>query len=158
MDLQPTPVGLEPAQSALAEFRATQSEFTEFFGDIFDQLQGLSLDLYARQKCAEAGVGQKQAADLALAGVLEELGRSVENLQVLYGQFHADQRQSRQAWSELRGDYQRCLDDYQQLHDVRQGFQKMAGEFSGIKDELKHVRGLLESLNCQPRGDPIGEI
>jgi soluble cytochrome b562 len=154
IDLQEPQGGLDAAQGALEEFQATQNEFSEFFGDVFDQLQALSLDLFARHKCRELGAEQKSAADEAMARFREELGRSVESLQALHGQFHTDQFQTRQTWTEIRGDYKRFLDDYEQLRDVRQGFQQLAGEFSGIKQEMRQVRSLLEALACQTRGDP----
>ena len=44
---------VESAHIDLDEFRATHDEFTAFFGDVFDQLQCLSLELFARHKCLE---------------------------------------------------------------------------------------------------------
>ena len=60
----------------------------EFFGDVFDQLQALSLELFARHKCLEIGTDRSE---------------------------------------------------------IREGFRQMAGEFSGIKEELKRMRNLLET-------------
>ena len=87
VDLQ-SPMGIEPAGIALDEFRATQDEFSEFFGNVFDQLQAMSLELFARHKSME---------------------------------FSTD------------------------LHEVREGFRQITGEFSGIKEELQRMRNLLES-------------
>ena len=80
--------GIEPAHIALDEFRATQDECSEFFGDVFDRFHTLSLELFARHKGLEAGA---------------------------------------------------------EINEIREGFRQIAGEFAGIKEELKQMRSLLES-------------
>ena len=90
VDLQ-GPMDVEPVRTALDEVRATEEEFSQFFGNVFDQLQGLSLEVFARHKCLEIDTD--------------------------------------------------CAD----LREVREGFRQIAGEFSGIKEELKQMRNLLES-------------
>lgn len=124
--------GVEPACIALDEFRVTQDECTEFFGEMFDQLQALSLELFARHKCLEAGTEQKVESAKTLVRCREEFRRSTEELQRLHAQFQADQQETQRSWAEIRA-----------------GIRQMAGEFSGIKEELKRMWNLLETSSSR---------
>ena len=140
IDLQEPMKGIESARIALDEFHATQDEFTEFFGDVFDQLQTLSLELFARHKCLEISTEQKAESEESLVGFREELHRSIEQLQQLHGQLQADQQETQQSWTEIRAGYQRFLDDHAELREIREGFRQITGEFSGIKADAQRER------------------
>ena len=146
IDLQEPLGGIESAGIALDEFHATQDEFTEFFGDVFDQLQALSLELFARHKCLEVSTEQKAESEETLGGFREELHRSIEELQQLHGQLQADQQETQQSWTEIRAGYQRFLDDHADLREIREGFRQIAGEFSGIKEDVQRERQDLHEL------------
>ncbi len=69
------------ARTALDEVNATQEECGEFFGGVFDQLQSLSLELFARHKCLELNNGHKASADTSWAACREELRRASEQIE-----------------------------------------------------------------------------
>ena len=75
------PEGIVAAQAALDEFRASHDECNEFFGGVFDELQSLSLELFARHKCQEQNNGRKSTADASLAACREEVRYAVEQIQ-----------------------------------------------------------------------------
>ncbi len=75
------PDGVLAAHAALDEFRANHDECNEFFGNIFDELQSLSLELFARHKCQELNNGRKSTADASLAACREEVRYAVEQIQ-----------------------------------------------------------------------------
>jgi DNA repair exonuclease SbcCD ATPase subunit len=75
------PEGVEAAQAALDEFRASHDECNQFFGGVFDELQSLSLELFARHKCQEQNSGNKSASDAALTACQEEVRHAVEQIQ-----------------------------------------------------------------------------
>ena len=75
------PDGVLAAQAALDEFRANHDECNEFFGNIFDELQSLSLELFARHKCQEQNNGKKSTVDASLAACREEVRFAVEQIQ-----------------------------------------------------------------------------
>jgi DNA repair exonuclease SbcCD ATPase subunit len=137
--------GIESARMALDEFHGTHDEFTAFFGDVFDQLQGLSLELFARHRCLEASAEQKSEADETL-GIREEFQRSVEQLQLLHGQLQAGQQETQQGWVEIRAGYQRFVDDQADLREIRDNFRQLTGEFSGIKEDVQRERKALQDL------------
>jgi chromosome segregation ATPase len=145
-DLLEPPVGAELAPIALDEFRATQDEFTEFFGDVFDQLQVLSLELFARHKCLEVSTDQKAESAETLAGYREAFQRTVEQLQQLHWQLQAEQQEAQQGWAEIRAGHQQFLDDHAELREIREGFRQIAGEFSGIKEDVERERTDLHDL------------
>ena len=75
------PEGVEAAQAALDEFRHSHDECNEFFGGVFDELQSLSLELFARHKCQEQNNGKKSTVDASLAACREEVRFAVEQIQ-----------------------------------------------------------------------------
>jgi DNA repair exonuclease SbcCD ATPase subunit len=75
--------GVDTARTALDEVRATQDECNEFFGGVFDQLQSLSLELFARHKCLEANSGRKSSSDASLVACRDELRRATEQIERL---------------------------------------------------------------------------
>lgn len=146
VDLQEPLGNIESARIVLDEFRTTQDECTDFFGDVFDQLQALSLELFARHKCLVISTEQKADSEVTLADFREELHRSIEGLQQLHGQLQADQQETHQSWAEIRAGYQRFLDDRAELREIREGFRQIAGEFSGIKEDVQRERKDLHEL------------
>jgi chromosome segregation ATPase len=146
VDLQEPLGGIESGRIALDEFRATQDEFTEFFGDVFDQLQALSLELFARHKCLEVSTERKSESAETLSGFREELHRAIETLQQLHGQLQADQQETQRSWVEIRAGYQQFLDDHAELREIREGIRQITGEFSGIKEDVDRERKDLHEL------------
>jgi DNA repair exonuclease SbcCD ATPase subunit len=73
--------GVEAAQAAIDDFRSSHDECNEFFGGVFDELQSLSLELFARHKCLELNNGRKATADPSLAACREEVRHAVEQIQ-----------------------------------------------------------------------------
>ncbi len=128
---------------ALDDFRGAQDEYTTFFGDVFDQIQNLSLELFARHKCLEASAEQKLEADRTLAGVRDEFQRAIEQLQQLQGHVQSGQQEAGQNWGEIRAAYQRFLDEQAEL---REGVRQIAGEFAGIKEDVQRERKEVHDL------------
>jgi DNA repair exonuclease SbcCD ATPase subunit len=80
---QQEPDGVGAAQAALEEFRASHDECNEFFGGVFDELQSLSLELFARHKCQELNNERKSTADASLAACREEVRCAVDQIQTV---------------------------------------------------------------------------
>jgi DNA repair exonuclease SbcCD ATPase subunit len=75
------PDGVESAQAALEEFRASHDECNQFFGGVFDELQSLSLELFARHKCQELNNDRQSTSDSSLTEYREEVRSAVEQIQ-----------------------------------------------------------------------------
>jgi len=76
------PEDADAARAALDELRASHDECNQFFGDVFDQIQALSLELFARQKCQELSTGQ-QSADATVAACREEFRGATDQIRQL---------------------------------------------------------------------------
>lgn len=146
VDLKEPLSDVDSADVALGEFRTTQDEFTDFFGDVFDQLQALSLELFARHKYLEASTEQKSASEETLNGFREEFHRTIAELQQLHSQFQSDQQESRKSWEEIRAGCQEFLDEHKDLREIREGFRQIADEFSGIKEDVQRDRKDMHEL------------
>jgi len=149
VDLQEPAGDLDSACIELDEFSATQDEFTEFFGEVFDQLQCLSLELFARHKCLELAAGQKAESAEALAGLREELQPLMQALQQLHGQIQVDQQATQQGWTEIRAGYQQFVDDHAEMREVRESLRQIAGEFSQIKEDMLRERKDRDGLQAK---------
>jgi chromosome segregation ATPase len=141
------------ADVPLDEFLTTQDEFSAFFGEVFDQLQALSLELFARHKCLEVSTQQKSQSDDMLVGYREEMLCLIEELQQLRGHLQADRQLTQESWTAVsratedwRASYQRFIDDHADLREIREGCRQIAGEFTGIKEEVQRERKEMHKL------------
>lgn len=83
VNLQASTDGIESA--VLEEFRATHDELGEFFGDVFDQLHALSLELFARHKRTEALDERQRVFEEQQTELADELKRVRSLLESLVG-------------------------------------------------------------------------
>ncbi len=140
IELQEHLGGIESAHEALEGIRSTHDEFTDFFGDVFDQLQDFSLELYARHKCQELGTQQQIESDEFLTCYRDDFRRCLEQLQTMHADFQSDQEQSRQSWREIRSEFQQFINDRSELQEARNDFRRIATELSAMTVELQHER------------------
>jgi chromosome segregation ATPase len=131
--------GIETVDALLDECGATQGESSTSFAEVFDQLQVMSLDLFARHKCLEVSTQQKAESDKSFGGLIEEL-------QKLCGQLQADRQLTQQEWTDIRAGHQKFLDGHAELREIRDGFQQVTAEFSRIKGEVESERNDLHKL------------
>jgi hypothetical protein len=146
VDLKEPRGGIESARVALGEFHATQDEFNDFFGDVFDQLQALSLELFARHKFLEASAEQRSNSEETIKSFAEEFQRAITELQQLHGKFQADQQESQASWMEIRAGCQQFLEEHAELCLVREEFRELATEFSTIREDVQCQRKDMHEL------------
>ena len=146
MDLQEPLGAVASAHDPLEEIRSTQDEFTDFFGDVFDELQAFSLELFARHKCLESDARQKVEIDANLDGYREEFQRCIEGLQQVHEQLRSDREETQQSLSEIRDGCQRFVDGHAELQETRDEFRGIVAEFASLKNDVQHERGDLREL------------
>jgi chromosome segregation ATPase len=161
--------GSESVSAVLEELHAEHDECGEFFGDVLDQLQSLSLELFARHKCLELAAKQqaeREAAATQSGGQFEQLAQELHETQTQMREF---QGQAQQAWDSVRKaledlatrsesvqgggmDHQRLE---QILDDARQQRAAWEQERAALEAELETVRNrsaeLAETLSEQKR-------
>jgi chromosome segregation ATPase len=72
-----------PAHTVLADLETSHDEFEQFFGEVFDQLQSLSLELFARHKCLELSAQQQQAQEAVQAGQDEDSHELLDEMRAM---------------------------------------------------------------------------
>lgn len=166
VDLEPS-AGLESTHDALSECRTAQDEFGNFFGDVFDQLQSLSLELFARHKCLEFGVEQRAEGETVATDFQGPFQQMLEAL----GQIHNEicnlredmqrqrtellelcQGQQQAAWQEQRAGLQAELESARQeaaqQSQALAEHKEMAAEHQAeLTGEVKRMRSMLEALS-----------
>jgi predicted nucleic acid-binding Zn-ribbon protein len=166
----------EPVQETLAELQASHDEFGQFFGDICDQLQRLSLEVLARHRALDLAAGQQAVHDGAASeSCFQRLWEEVQQLRGDLATFHDE---TRQAWQEFRGireefdDARKQRDAWDQerarleseLEAARHRAEEMVEALAEQKrhvtqqqaewaGELKRMRSLLESVSARVASD-----
>jgi hypothetical protein len=75
VDLSGKRSDLGPAGSVLGEVQNAHEDFEQFFGDVFDQLHSLSLELFARHRHLESLAAQQRSDSDAKAQHAADLGQ-----------------------------------------------------------------------------------
>jgi chromosome segregation ATPase len=138
--------GLEPAPDALDAIGSTHEEFENFFGDVFDQLQSLSLELFARHKCLELVGEQKEREQAAEADHQQHFEAVVGELQQLRGAVtRADEFRDefRRAWAEFHTDQEERRRERTELHGMQEAIEGHLARLAAIAAELADARSPL---------------
>ena len=144
---------LEYAHDALGELRTVHDEFESFFGEVFDELQTLSMDLFARHKCLEHAAG-RQALRPEAGSPQQQLGRWIDELRRAHAQILAGHQETQHAWGELCDTQRQLLRDLEsagrQAAQQRESFAETrratVQQQAELAAELQRVRSLVESL------------
>jgi hypothetical protein len=130
---------IEAVEGLLDESPLAQDESSTSFAEAFDQIQALSLDLFARHKCMEVSTQQKSESDKAFGGLVEEL-------QKLCGQLQSDRQLTEQGWTDIRAGHQQFVDDHAGLREIRDSFLQTTADFAGVKAEVERQREDVQML------------
>ena len=166
VDLSEHAAGPASAHEPLDELRTAQDEFGNFFGDVFDQLQSLSLELFARHKCLELGVENVPQENAELREILVELRGLGAEFRGLKEDVERErvriQELFQTAWQEEKAALEAELDAVRR-HAASQGEalaeqRRLASQQQGeITGELKRMRSLIETLTQQMRNGRPGK-
>jgi chromosome segregation ATPase len=124
---------LTSVQSALSDLRGTHDEFANFFGEAFDQLESLSLELLARHKCLELGT-QLQAKHEAAGSEHERQFREcLEELRELKAKVQSAHEETARIWPEISTAHQQFLQEHAELHETREEIRRISTEFCAMR-------------------------
>ncbi len=143
----------EPPRDALAELRSTRDDFSQFFGDVFDQLQTLSLEMFARHKSLETaahlttGVTDAEPASVLNSQVKHEIERCLEELKRTHATLLAQGNHWQQTHADLGAARRQISDELAEVQAIRRQVAEMAGQFTEIKTELWHNHNALAALS-----------
>jgi hypothetical protein len=136
-------------ESVFSDLRSSQGEFENLFSDIFDQLESLSLELFARHKCLELST-RHQAEREADGGEHEGLFReSLEGLQTEIRQFgtefHAMREDAERSKAESRQFQEKVQEHLERLTNA--SAEMAARQWSAGQDE--QLAQMLETTRQQ---------
>lgn len=140
IDISEAELILDYPDDALSELRTTQSDYENFFGDLFDQLQSLSLELFARHKCLE--LNARTQADEAATGEDQHraLRECMEGLRQMQAEVRLAHEQTRQVWDQISTAQQQFLSQHAELRGAQEELRQIAVEFRGLKEDRDQDR------------------
>ena len=151
LDLSESPAVLESACGALDEVRGAHDEFESFFGDVFEQLQSLWLELYGRHKCLDAQACRETAEEGAAAQHEQQFRQCVEALRQVLGEIRGLQKVVQRD----RNDVSQWQETVQNQLEQLLAWQREQTELVG---ELKRMRSLMEALSGPKASESPGRI
>ena len=159
-DLRDPSDGVESADIALDEFRATQDEFT----DILRRRVRSAPGTVAGTLRAAQVPGNQQRTEIGVGGNARRLPRRVAPLDAKdFSSCTANcrpisRRRNRVAPRKIRAGYQRFLDDHADLREIRESFRQIADEFAGIKEDVqRRAHGSARAV-CERRKSNIAAV
>jgi len=135
-----TKLGSTSVQSAFSDLVGVHSEAAEFFGSTLDQLESLSLELFARHKCLELNA-QHQAEQEAVAAAHErQFSGCLEELRDLKAKFRSANEETVKMWSEISTTHQQLLRGHAELGEIREELRRNGAEFLATRDGVEKNR------------------
>jgi chromosome segregation ATPase len=143
---------LESAQTALDELHDGQDEFEHFFGEVFDQLQSLSLELFARHKCLELTSQHEAEQETAEGDRRRQFDQLLEEVRQSRAQWQASHDEAHQAWAEWRAAQETAQQEraeVSQLHEELRGvWAELRGSHEEAQRQREELRGMYETAQA----------
>jgi chromosome segregation ATPase len=137
---------LESARGALDEFDAGQDDFERFFGHVFDELQSLSLELFARHKCLELATGQQEQQATAAAESRGQFQLLLDEMQQARTECRAGREETQQAWAQWQAAHDTARREQAELRDFQEEMRRAWTEFRAAQDETQKHRAELHDV------------
>jgi chromosome segregation ATPase len=131
---------LTSVQSALGELHGTHDEFEGFFGDMFDQLQSLSLELLTRHKCLELGTQLQVEREAAGAEQERRFRECLEELRELNAKVGSAHEETTRIGSEVSSGRQQLLQENVEMHEMREEMRRITTEFRAMREGVEEDR------------------
>ena len=131
---------LTSVQSALSDLRGTHDEFANFFGDAFDQLESLSLELLARHKCLELGTQHQAEHEAAGAEHERQFRECLEELRELKAKIQSAHEETVRIGSETSAVHQQFLQEHAEVRETREEIRRISTEFRAMREGVEQDR------------------
>jgi chromosome segregation ATPase len=139
-------MAVETAASALGALETSHEEFEDFFGDVFDQLQSLSLELFARHKCLELGAQHQAEQEAAVTQREAHFQELLEQLRQLHEQARQSAGEQQQAWTDFRTSHEEEWTGHRsELHSLQETIEDRLEQLTAIASQLSAARAQAES-------------
>lgn len=140
----------ESVQSAFGDLRGTQNELDNVFGDVFDQLESLSLELFARHKCLELSTQHQAQHETAGAEHGRQFHECLEELRELQAKVLSAHEEAERVWSEISATHQQFRQEHVELHETQEEMRRISTELhtmcEGVERDRVELRQMRESV------------
>jgi hypothetical protein len=127
-------------QNVLGDLRGAHNEFERFFGDVFDQLESMSLELFARHKCLELSTQHQAEQEAAGSAHASQFRECLEGLQGLDAKVTAAHDETKRAWSEIAAAQQQFLKQQAEFCEAQEEMRRVGAEFSEMREGIERDR------------------
>jgi chromosome segregation ATPase len=128
------------ALSALSELRGTHNEFAKFFGDALDQLEAMSLELFARHKCLELNAQNQNEHKAAGAEHELQFHNCLEELRDLKAKVCSAHEETAKMWSEISTTHQQLLQELAEPRATQEELRHISTEFRAMREGVEQDR------------------
>jgi chromosome segregation ATPase len=132
-----------PLRDALGDLSGIHDEYARFFGDTFDQLEALSLELFARHKCLELSVQQQtksEAAGAEIEGQLHECLEELRDLKERVCSANVDSGNLDKMWSEISANHKQLSQEHAELHETQEKLVRLSADFRAMRESVDQER------------------
>jgi DNA repair exonuclease SbcCD ATPase subunit len=138
--------GLDPAAGALGAIENSHDEFENFFGDVFDQLQSLSLELFARHKCLELTARHQEEQQAETAQQQERFQQLIEELHQVRSAAQQSTQEHQQVRAEVRAVLEKGQEQQSAFRQIREELGRLGAEFHAGQDQRQRERAELRAM------------
>ena len=134
-------------RSAFSDLSGVHDEYAKFFSDTFDQLESMSLELFARHKCLEVSAQHRTDQEAAGAEHESQFRECMEELRDLKTKVCSAQKETEKLWSEISATHQQFLQEHSELRETREHLLHLNAEIRTMREGVEQQR--TESLKKQ---------
>jgi len=127
-------------QSVFSDLRGAQDEFANSFSEVFDQLESLSLELFARHKCLELSSQRQAEQETGGAEHERQVHESLDELRELASTVRSAHEESAQVWSEISATHQQFVREHAELHESQEEMRRIGAEFRAMREDVERER------------------
>ena len=140
----------QSVQSVFSDLRGAHDEFGNVFGEMFDQLESMSLELFARHKCLELSTQQQAEHETANNEHGRQFHECLEELRGLEAKVCSAHEEAERVWSEISATHQKFLQEHAGLDEIQEEIRGVSTEFRTMLQDVEkdrvETRQLQESI------------
>jgi len=132
--------GSTSVKDAFSDLNDIHSEYAKFFGDTFDQIEAMSLELFARHKRLELSTQTQAEQEAFGAQYVKQFQECIDQLQALREEYGSGRKDTEKMWSEISAFQQQYLEEHSELRETQKELQRIAKELQAMRDGVEQER------------------
>jgi uncharacterized coiled-coil DUF342 family protein len=135
---RPNPISV---RTSLSDLCGVHNEFAKFVGNAFDELESLSLELFARHKCLELSAQHQTENEATDAACERHFNECLEELRDLKAKVCSVHEETVKMWSEISTTHQQFVREHAELHEICEELGRNSAELLAMRDSVEQNRG-----------------